>query len=204
MSIRITAGGTVYDLYSFTGKVAQANKHMETQVYGGGGGGYSYKGTGTSAPISISSTTVVHDEVFLIDEKGEEVALQLSNFDLAVREGHILTALWLIKEGKDSGKYIIIYNHNIKKRSINHSALRPCFLMPKSKAILRGTLIFGAFGVLFGLAGLFIGASLGASLTALFVNLPGTGFTNKRAREGFLAALRFPEGKDVELTRTVF
>lgn len=204
MSIRFKSGGRVYHLHSFTGRVAQASKHMETQVYGSGGGGYSYQGTGSTAPVNISSTTVVHDQVFLVNETGKEVALQLSNFNLAVREGHILTALWIIKEGKDSGYYAIIYNRTTEERSIKDSALWSCFLMEKSKAIGRATLIFGAIGVLFGFAGLFIGAAIGASLTTLWVNLPGAGIRNKRAQNEFLAALRFPEGKDVELTRTVF
>lgn len=107
----IGGDGKPWAIYTFRGKVMEATKQMETKVSGGGGGGFSYRGTGGSAPVSITSTTVVHDQLFLQDEEGKERALQLQGFNIASRAGNELTALWAIKEGNQQGPYVAIHNH---------------------------------------------------------------------------------------------
>jgi hypothetical protein len=79
----------------------------------GGGGGSMYRGTGYTAPVQISSTTITHDMVHLQDQSGGEHALRLQNWDLSVRESHQLTAIWLIKKGKQRGPYVAIHNHTL-------------------------------------------------------------------------------------------
>ena len=102
--------GKTYHVYEFTGKVAQSNKQLETVVSGGGGGGATYQGTGGSAPVRISSTTYTHDDIFLVNEQGQEHVMRLVDWDIATREGHIIQAIWLIPEGKDQGSYVAINN----------------------------------------------------------------------------------------------
>ncbi len=111
MSHEILINGKAYERYHVTGRVTGASKHLEMQVSGGGGGGYSYQGTGSTYSAPVTSRTVTHDQIFVADESGKEHALKLQNWDLATREGHDLTAVWLVKRGKSSGPYVAIRNH---------------------------------------------------------------------------------------------
>lgn len=106
----IQVRGKNYNVYEFTGKVAHSNKQLETVVSGGGGGGATYQGTGGTAPVSISSKTYTHDDIFLVNEQGQEHVLRLVDWDIATRESHVIQAIWLIKEGKDTGSYVAINN----------------------------------------------------------------------------------------------
>lgn len=111
-------------LYHFTGKVASASKNLETKVSGGGGGGYSYQGTGGSAPVRITSTTVIHDQLFIVDKEGNERAIQLQDFDLACRESNIVTAMWAIVEGQDNGPYFAIINHTTGSKFVSKKKIK--------------------------------------------------------------------------------
>lgn len=124
MQDQVTVNGHTYRLQSTTGKVLNASKNMETIVRGGGGGGATYKGTGGTAPVHISSTTIVHDQFFLEDTNGQEHSFQLSGFDLACREGNVLTVAWAIKQGRDKGPYVAITNHTTQKNYFNNDAIR--------------------------------------------------------------------------------
>ncbi|MCC6542142.1 MAG: hypothetical protein IT225_07965 [Flavobacteriales bacterium] len=124
MSQTIQLGKRYATLHQFTGKVMSTSKNMETKVHGGGGGGYSYQGTGGSAPVRISSTTVVHDQLFIQTKDGEERALQLQDFDLAVREGNIVTAMWGIPEGKNEGPYYAVINHSTRSQFVSDKKVR--------------------------------------------------------------------------------
>ena len=111
-------------IYKFTGKVAEAQKHLETQVSGGGGGGGSYRGTGGTAPVTITSRTITHDSLFLVDQEGKERALQLQGFNIACRPTNIVTALWAIPQGKERGHYYAIMNHSTDTQFINDKIIR--------------------------------------------------------------------------------
>ncbi len=126
----ITANGKTFDLYWITGKVMNAGKNMETRVHGGGGGGFTYQGTGGSAPVTISSTTVIHDQIFLEDAQGQEHAFQLQNFNVACREGNALSIIWAIRKGKSKGPYIVVYNRTTSQAYFNNSELNRMFRYP--------------------------------------------------------------------------
>ena len=102
---QITVGKCQFELYWFTGKVLSVMKNLETRVHGGGGGG---QGSGYSAPVS--STTTVHDQLFLAAKDGAERAFQLQDFDVACRESNQVTVLWAMKAGMGTGKYVLVYN----------------------------------------------------------------------------------------------
>ncbi|MDB5149886.1 MAG: hypothetical protein JWQ57_3906 [Mucilaginibacter sp.] len=123
----ISIHGRQYTVYNASGKVEESGKNMETRVHGGGGGGYSYGGTGGTAPVSISSTTVVHDQIFLTDKNGAEHAFQLQDFDVACRTGNEISVLWAIKKGKPSGKYIAVLNHSTRNDFFHDKALKNMF-----------------------------------------------------------------------------
>lgn len=126
----ITTSGKVYDLYWTAGKVTNAGKNMETRVHGGGGGGFTYQGTGGSAPVSISSTTVIHDQIFVEDASGQEHAFQLQGFNVACREGNAISVIWAIKKGNKKGPYIAVYNRSTSQAYFNNAELNKMFRYP--------------------------------------------------------------------------
>lgn len=136
----ISINNKTYEHHHFRGTVVGATKQLETKVSGGGGGGSSYQGTGYTAPVTISSTTVTHDMVHLADEEGSEHALRLQNWDLSVRETHLLTAVWLIRKGRKKGPYVAIHNHTLNETDYEESTLaklhRPLWALLLSLAML--------------------------------------------------------------------
>lgn len=181
MSHEILINGKAYERYHVTGRVTGASKHLETQVSGGGGGGYSYQGTGSSYVAPITSRTVTHDQVFVADESGKEHALKLQNWDLATREGHELTAVWLVKRGKSSGPYVAIRNHTTDETLHDMDGLaklyRPMLAYSLAPLLLMGWLGFNA--VLLMAAGLiyrwWVGHSRAKALVASGDLLANTG-----------------------------
>jgi hypothetical protein len=119
----ITINGTTFQVHALTGRVASTNKQLETRVSGGGGGGMMHQGSGYSSAVHITSTTVTHDQIFLVDDAGSEHALRLQNWDIACREGNQMTAVWLIKKGKTSGNYVAIRNHSIDETKYDDKGL---------------------------------------------------------------------------------
>lgn len=151
--------GRHYNIYTTTGKVNEAGKNLETKVHGGGGGGYNYQGTGGSAPVTITSTTVVHDQIFLTDASGTEHAFQLQDFNVACREGNEISVVWAIKAGGKTGPYIVVVNHSTRQSYYNEKQLKKMFRFNlwyflgggAAVGLVLGRSITGAvFGVLFG------------------------------------------------------
>lgn len=126
----ISAAGKRYNLYWTTGKVMESGKNMETIVRGSGGGGATYNGYGGTAPVNISSTTVIHDQIFLVDASGREHAFQLQDFNVACRTDNQLAVIWAIKEGSKTGPYIIAYNHTTRNAYYNDKDLTKVFRYP--------------------------------------------------------------------------
>ena len=136
LELNRTIGRKVYEHHFVTGTVASADKQLETKVSGGGGGGGSYRGTGYTAPVTVSSKTVTHDAIYLVDANGQEHALRLQDWDLSVREGHELTAVWLIKKGKSKGDYVAMHNATLGDTTYDAKVLaklhRTWWLVPLS------------------------------------------------------------------------
>jgi hypothetical protein len=119
----ITINGRPFELHAVHGKVAAANKQLETRVHGGGGGGYAHGGSGYTNAVHISSTTVTHDQIFVVDGAGREHALRLQDWNIACREGHELTAVWLIRKGKNNGPYVAIRNGTVDETKYDDKTL---------------------------------------------------------------------------------
>ena len=106
------------------GTVLDASKNMETKVSGSGGGGASFRGTGATRSVRITSKTTVHDQIFLKDASGQEHSYQLTDFNLACREGNEIS---VIEASKPNGKYsypVSVINHSTNKIYYNSQALR--------------------------------------------------------------------------------
>lgn len=125
-----------YKLNSTTGIVVSVNKGFETRVHGSD---------------SISSTTVVHDQIILQDQTGKEHALKLQNFDIACRVGHMLTALWAADKKTNWWNYVALHNHTTSETVYAQSALLKVFVKPRSKRALKGAVVVGIIGALIGL-----------------------------------------------------
>ncbi len=117
----LKAGTGTYNLYWVTGKVVGQGKYATTTVSGGGGGG-------AYSRVTISSSTTIHNDIFLVDSNGKEHSFQLSNFNIACREGNQLTVIWAIRKGKTQGKYIIAINHTTSQQVFDSPAIEKMFV----------------------------------------------------------------------------
>ena len=104
---RLRLGGGTYVLSHATGSVDGASKMGTTSVYGGGGGGR----YGNTAPVSISSTTTIHDQFFLRQPHGAVESIKLDGWDFPVADGHVVSAVWAVREGAGAGPFFILVNH---------------------------------------------------------------------------------------------
>jgi hypothetical protein len=94
-----------------------------------GGGGYNV-GSGKTNPVSVTSTSVTHDQFFLRNDAGQEMAVELANASLALRKGHQVTVVWGVAPGKERGPYLAVHNPAIgapvfMDASISELALAP-------------------------------------------------------------------------------
>ncbi|MBS1747606.1 MAG: hypothetical protein JST21_15695 [Bacteroidetes bacterium] len=118
-----SAGRFTYTMYHDRGKVVGKDKNLETVVSGGGGGGGNYQGTGGNTPVSITSRTYVHDKIYLQKPDGKERAVEVTNWDVACREGNDVLVTWIVKQGKDGGPYVALKNFTMDSQIIGKSAI---------------------------------------------------------------------------------
>src|SRR5260370_26365019 len=117
----LKAGTGTYNLYWVTGKVVGQGKYATTTVSGGGGGG-------AYSRVTISSSTPIHNDIFLVDSNRQVHSFQLSNFNIACREGNQLTVICAIRKGKKEGLYIAVLNHTTSQKVFDSPALGKMFL----------------------------------------------------------------------------
>lgn len=125
-----------------TGRVVGAGKQLETVV--SGGGGVTYNGNGGSAPVQ--SRTIIHDRLFIMDRSGREHSIELVDWDVACREGHILTVTSLIKKTARCGIYVRVRNETTGAEKVDTKQLKK-LCRPSGIAIVAA-----AFDALFCLA----------------------------------------------------
>lgn len=117
------AGDTKYTMFYAKGKVLGKEKNLETKVSGGGGGGYVHQGTGVSGQVSISSTTVIHDKLYIEQENNKELAIELQGWDIACREGHELLTVWMTKGNAETKSFVAIKNLTTDELKIGEGAI---------------------------------------------------------------------------------
>jgi hypothetical protein len=127
-----------------SGRVGDSSKNLETRVSGGGGGGYVQGGSGYVQPTYVTSSTTVHDTLFVVDSDGQEHSFQLSDFNLAVRPGNEVSVVWLIRPGKESGYYVAVRNHSTRQSFFDEAMLKKT-LFPFTHTELFNWLMFGCF-----------------------------------------------------------
>jgi hypothetical protein len=89
--------------------VLSTKKQKETQI-----SSQSF-GTQSRPQVHVSSTTIDHHELFLVDDKGKEESFQMTDFDFPCREGQTVTVVWAVPEDANRGPFIHVRNHNTEE-----------------------------------------------------------------------------------------
>lgn len=158
---RISSDGVNCVLHSFRGEVGGAWKGFTTEVSGGGGSGYVYQGTGHSTNREVTSKTTEHNQFFLRSPTGEEKSVRLADVAIAVRDGHDVTVIWGIEEGRGEGPYLAVINHTTGEKSKIDSGIQAlaqamgCWTLCVGLVIVVGGAIF-SLGSLIGDDGPFL------------------------------------------------
>ena len=128
MARTIVVNNKSYRLETVTGKVLAPTKSMQTtvQASASGGGGRLHHGSGKvqEVDLTVTSTTIVHDQFFLQDNAGREHAFQLQGFNVACREGNVLSVVAAFTPGQPRGPYVAVYNGTTQTRFYNEQAIK--------------------------------------------------------------------------------
>jgi hypothetical protein len=172
----VTVGDRTIELHQFTGEVVEEKKWATTQV-SGGGGGYNV-GSGQNNPVTIASVSHTHDQFFLKNESGKEMAVEMTDAGLALRKGHRATVFWGTIQGQERGQYVAIYNHTTNSLTKIDSAIDGLATKPASGLIMLAWIacIFGICLYGLGIVGLVV----------LFI----VGGKRKRKNQELVATLR--------------
>lgn len=171
---RLRLGGGTYVLSHATGSVDGASKLGTTNVYGGGGGGRH----GYTAPVRISSTTTIHDQFFLRQPDGAVESIQLAGWDFPVADGHVVSAVWAVREGAGAGPFFVVVNHttgdvrsatsflrsNLSRADGLRKLLVFCFLVAAGVVASQVTAGNIAKAVLLAVLGAIIGVGVGSAI----------------------------------------
>ncbi len=130
----VTVGERIIELYTFQGEVVDEKKWATTQVSGSGGG--INAGSGQPNPVTIASTTTTHDQFFLRNDSGQELAVELANAGIALRKGHWVTVLWGAIKGYSQGSWLAVYNHTTGNLTPFPAAVDTLAIPPLSTSML--------------------------------------------------------------------
>jgi hypothetical protein len=120
----ITVNGRNISIYRATGEVAHFATTSSVQVSGGGGGGYINQGSGHVSVAPVTSTTTFHHQLFIQTDEGHEEVVELTSAKtLMVRQGHRVSVLWGIAQGRDKGPYCALHNHSIGGTELSPKAI---------------------------------------------------------------------------------
>lgn len=120
------------DVHSLSGQVIAINRSNQTHLHASGGGAYASvnqhgHASARVSPVNITSSTSVHDDVYILTESGEEVFVQLVNWENAgIRQGHHIQLIWLNITSYNPPKptpYVIVNNRSLNKVLYNYEAL---------------------------------------------------------------------------------
>lgn len=123
------------EVISLSGEVIEINRSNKTHLHASGGGARASSSNGRSyastSPISVSSTNSVHDDIYILTDTGEEVFIQLVNWEHAgIRKGHNIQVMWLRANINDkrtvSTAYAVVNNRNLNKVLFNDKIMKEC------------------------------------------------------------------------------
>lgn len=109
------------DALLFRGTAVGVNKSrtVHTKISGGGGSihtGIDGKVYGGTSKIHSTTETYIHDEFFLRNQtSGKEKDFSLTDWNIALRDGHDAAVAWVIPHGNNRGPYIALHNYTLQK-----------------------------------------------------------------------------------------
>jgi hypothetical protein len=179
----VVINNRAFQFSTTTGKVVQASKNMEIQVTGRGGGGTS----GYTAPVHINSTTIVHDQIFLLHPDGRESSFQLKGMNVACRDGNELSITCVSRPGKDKSECIGVVNRTTGNAYYNVGRIRGLHLPPEAHALI-------GLGAVFASAMLLGSGPIGALLWTVFLGTVlvaiYSGIMSQRATNAFISKFK--------------
>lgn len=119
------------------GQVIDIRRNNKTHISTSGGYASASAGRGyvsaSVTPVRISSTSSVHDDVYLRLATGEETAIKLVNWDdMPMRPGHEIKVAWLYSvDGSKSTPILAVENISLNKRMFeNYSHKKSDYVEP--------------------------------------------------------------------------
>lgn len=110
------AGFSRHKINSTTGVVLDPNKNPVTETHVSGGQAYMIGNQIMSSPVRSTTTTTIHDRFFIFDpERNVEMPFKTWNLDIAMREGHIMSAVGCLKKGEANTDYFLFRNHSVQR-----------------------------------------------------------------------------------------
>lgn len=98
--------------WSFTGVVLSQNKYSETRVWSSGGGGHVGPHGGHVAAAQTHSSATTKQEFWLKLDDGKEESINLSGYDIPIRESQKISVLMAQTKTSKSAYYVSLINHN--------------------------------------------------------------------------------------------
>lgn len=152
-------------IFHTSGEVMEARKWTTTEVSGGGGEGVV---SGTNGHVSgysyadpVTSTTTTHDQFFIRCTDGKERVLKLANKDVQARTGNWVTLLLAIPEGKESGAYVAVINHDLDESRVLTDGINATCESKVTLLALLAAAVVTVIGILVLMAHLSDGAPMG-------------------------------------------
>src|SRR5438309_2660266 len=177
--LHLFVGKRVYDLTHVTGLVTGTSKLATTDVYGGGGGS---NASGAVAPVRIYSSTTIHDQFFIDKGDGHKQAVQLSAWNVAVADGHAVSAVWM----GDSN--LLLENHTTKMQTVQYRWLEK-YLLKRDDVEYHAIELSICAGLAFP-AAIFIGSGLEAFVSPIVGVIVGSFLWRQNVRPGYFARFR--------------
>lgn len=142
-----------------SGQVVEESKRTETSLqHSATIATNAYGSSGTTSATTVHNRT---HAVWLAQEDGKEMELELPSHDFSVRAGHRVSVAWGGKEGSESGPYVAAVNHTTGATwKINDAGLKEVVNFDTSM-LGKVFVVSLAIGLLGGLAG---GAAIGLGL----------------------------------------
>ena len=119
-----------------------------------------------NAPVHIASRMVERQTFFIRQRDGREIEVSLADSGLTLRNGHVLTAIWVARKGMKHGFCVLIDNHTTGAQvrlSHNVKLIRP-------KVGLARTAKYGIFATLPALLAMAMWLLVPGSLRSIDVN----------------------------------
>lgn len=113
------------------------NKERTVYTETSGGDGHIHTGLdgkvrGKINPITTTSHTRIHDKYFLRNQtSGQEEDFAMTDWDIALRDGHDAAAVWIVPRGSNSGPFIAFHNYTLQKTSWRADLLPQLFQIKK-------------------------------------------------------------------------